>query len=99
MIPIQDLLHRIQWDPDFARAAFVVGYHDRLTGRLVRVPYPRIRLGAGAQFAFEAQEDDGSVHSVPLHRVRKVWRNGTLIWERPGAPQARPSSKPEAAGQ
>jgi len=36
-------------------------------------------------FAFEAVEDDGSTHSIPYHRVRAVWRDGELIWSRPGA--------------
>ena len=31
---------------------------------------------------FEAIEEDGSVHSVPYHRVRAVWRDGELIWSR-----------------
>jgi uncharacterized protein (UPF0248 family) len=35
-----------------------------------------------ARFAFEALEEDGSVHRVPYHRVRAVWRDGELIWSR-----------------
>ena len=88
MIPIQDLLHRIRWDPDFGKAEFVVGYFDRLSGALVRVPMRRIRFPTGEHFAFEAVEDDGAVHNVPLHRVREVWRDGELIWHR--EPQSSP---------
>jgi hypothetical protein len=51
--------------------------------RVVRVPLPRIHFGHGAQSGFDAVEDDGSVHHVPLHRVRAVWRDGALIWQRP----------------
>ena len=91
MIPIQDLLHRIQWDPEFGAAEFVIGYHDRLARKLVRVPFRRIRFVSGERFAFEALEEDGTVHSVPLHRVREVWRDGRLIWERE-AP-SRPSKR------
>jgi uncharacterized protein (UPF0248 family) len=36
MIPIQDLLHRIQWDPEFGSAAFEIGYVDRVAGGTVR---------------------------------------------------------------
>jgi uncharacterized protein (UPF0248 family) len=82
MIPIQDLLRRIQWDAEFGNAQFVIGYLDRLSGDLVRVPLRRIRFPTGERFALEAMEDDGSVHAVPLHRVRAVWRNGALIWHR-----------------
>lgn len=85
MLPIQDLLHRIQWDRAFGDAQFVIGYRDRVTKQLVKVPFKRVRFPSGEHFAFEAVEDDGSVHSVPLHRVRKVWRNGELIWDRDAA--------------
>jgi len=82
MIPIQDLLARIRWDPEFSKGEFTIGYHDRKAGTIVRVPFRHISFPAGEHFAFEAVEDDGEVHSVPLHRVRQVWRDGELIWER-----------------
>ncbi len=84
MIPIQDLLHRIQWDAEFAKGSFELGYYDRVQDRIVRVPFRRVVFGKGEHFMFEAVEDDGSVHSVPLHRVREVWRNGERIWRREG---------------
>ena len=83
MTPIQDLLHRIRWDPEFGKGEFEIGYEDRLAGRIVRVPFRRVHLERGAHFAFDAVEDDGSTHSVPFHRVREVWRDGELIWQRP----------------
>jgi uncharacterized protein (UPF0248 family) len=85
MKPIQDLLHRIQWDREFGDAAFDLGYWDRVARRIVRVPLRRVRFPKDAHFAFEAVEDDGSVHTVPFHRVRAVWRNGELVWQRPVA--------------
>jgi uncharacterized protein (UPF0248 family) len=83
MIPIQQLLHRIRWDPEFGQAAFVIGYFDRVKNVIVRVPFGRVLVEAGDSFAFTAVEDDGSVHEVPLHRIREVYRNGELIWQRP----------------
>jgi uncharacterized protein (UPF0248 family) len=85
MIPIQDLLHRIQWDAEYAKGAFEIGYYDRVDDRIVRVPFKRVRFVKGEHFAFDAVEDDGAVHNVPLHRVREVWCNGELIWHREGA--------------
>jgi uncharacterized protein (UPF0248 family) len=82
MIPIQDLLHRIRWDPEFGKGEFVVGYYDRVARGLVHVPLARVRFERGEHFAFEAVAEDGSVHAVPLHRVREVWRDGALIWRR-----------------
>jgi uncharacterized protein (UPF0248 family) len=82
MIPIQDLLHRIRWDPAFGKGSFELGYDDHVAGRIVRVPLARVHLEAGERFAFEALEEDGSTHLVPFHRVRGVWRDGELIWQR-----------------
>lgn len=83
MIPIHELLARIRWDEAFGRARFVIGYWDRVGGTEVEVPLEHIRVEPGARFAFEAIEANGSVHTVPFHRVRHVWRDGELIWSRP----------------
>jgi uncharacterized protein (UPF0248 family) len=83
MIPIQDILHRIQWDPMF-KGDFVIGYHDRVAHCIVRVPFQRLHIEKGQHFSFEAVEDNGTVHTVPFHRVREVWRDGELIWRRDG---------------
>jgi len=81
--PIQDLLHRILWDPEFGKGEIEIGYDDHLAARVVRVPLERVRLERGERFAFQAVEDDGSTHMVPFHRVREVWRDGESIWRRP----------------
>jgi uncharacterized protein (UPF0248 family) len=82
MIPIQDVLHRIQWDPEFGAAAFEIGYVDRVAGGTVRVPFRDVRLEHGQLVLQNAFEEDGSHASIPLHRVRKVWRDGQPVWER-----------------
>jgi len=66
VLPIQDLLHRMRWDPQFRTAAFEIGYYDRVLDQVVRV-------------RFEALPED-----LPLHRIREVWRDGSLIWSRAG---------------
>jgi uncharacterized protein (UPF0248 family) len=82
MIPIQDLLSRIRWDPGFARGEFAIGYFDRIENRVVNLAFRSVHFSAGEHFSFDAVEDDGTVHTVPLHRVRDVWRNGRRIWHR-----------------
>lgn len=82
MIPIHELLARIRWDPEFGKGTFELAYEDKVEHQLKRVPLERITIESGQHFTFEAEEDDGTVHTVPFHRVRKVWRDGVLIWER-----------------
>lgn len=82
MIPIHELLARIRWDPQFGRGRFELAYFDRGKRGLVRLPLERICMPAQERFGFEAIEEDGSVHSVPYHRVRALWRDGELIWSR-----------------
>ena len=84
MIPIHELLHRIQWDPEYGRGEFLLGYFDRLEERIVQVPLRDVRLDPQDHFGFQALGEDGIAHSVPFHRVRAVWRDGELIWQRPG---------------
>ncbi len=82
MIPIQALLHRIQWDAGFGAATFEVGYVDRVAGGTVRVPFRDVRFERGQLVVQNAFEEDGSPATIPLHRVREVWRDGRLIWQR-----------------
>lgn len=86
MTPIHELLSRIRWDPEFGAAQFVIGYYDRVARAQVKVPLEHIRFGPGEGFAFETTAEDGTIHSVPYHRVRNVWRNGELIWHRHAPP-------------
>ena len=83
MVPIQELLHRIKWDSEFGRAAFEVGYVDRVAGGTVRVPFSDVRLERGLLVVVNAFDENGSHAAIPLHRVREVWRDGRLIWQRP----------------
>lgn len=82
MTPIQDLLHRIQWDPGFGKGRFTIGYFDRVLAEVVRVPFQRLHLPPGEHFSFDVEEADGTRRMVPFHRVREVWRDDVLIWER-----------------
>jgi uncharacterized protein (UPF0248 family) len=82
MVPIQDVLHRIQWDPAWGGGLFEVGYLDRVAGTIVRAPVGELHLQGGAHASLTLRDDDGSVQQIPLHRIRRVWRDGSLIWER-----------------
>ena len=82
MQPIHELLQRIQWDPHFGAGAFTIGYFDRREQRVVRVPFHQIRMETGKHFSFDLEDRYGNVRMVPFHRVREVWRDDKLIWQR-----------------
>lgn len=82
MISINDLLNRIQWDEEFGRSSFEIGYLDRLAKRIVRVPFRQLILTKGDHFAFQLMDTEGVVRSIPFHRIREVYRDGELIWKR-----------------
>lgn len=82
MIPIQDLLHRIQWDRAWRGCVFEIGYVDRVAGRVIQVPFGAVRLRGRAPASLTVTGNDGVVRRIPLHRVREVWRDGVVIWRR-----------------
>ena len=82
MIPIQDLLHRIRWDAAFAAAQFEIGYYDRGERRVIVVPFSDLCFDPSYPLFFQIVDADGITHSIPLHRVKDVYRDGRLIWHR-----------------
>ena len=82
MIPIQDLLHRIRWDAEFGRAEFQVGYYDRIERSLVLKPLAEFTFPKDRPGVFEWTDCAGELHTVPLHRIKAVYRNDELIWHR-----------------
>ncbi len=84
MQPLQDLLHRITWDPEFGRGRFALGYEDRRVPQERVVPFAAVRFDPERPGTFSFDQEDGSVVHIPLHRVRTVYKNGEVIWRRPG---------------
>lgn len=87
MTPLHELLSRIRWDAGFGAADFVLGYYDRVAGRIVRVDLRALSVDADNHAMLDLVDEDGKVCSMPMHRVREVFRNGTLIWQREGSPE------------
>ncbi|WP_455235291.1 DUF504 domain-containing protein [Thiogranum longum] len=82
MKPIQELLNRIRWDKTFAQGDFIIGYYDRVEDRIIRVPLREIFFEPDDHFSFDLIDEEGEVHSIPLHRIKEVFKNGELIWHR-----------------
>ena len=85
MTPIHELLSRIRWDKSFGRGRFEIGYHDRFADTIQRVALQELVFPAEERRVFELVDEAGERHRIPFHRVRQVWKNGQLIWQRPPA--------------
>jgi uncharacterized protein (UPF0248 family) len=82
MIPIHELLNRIRWDEEYSRANFVIGYYDRVADEVIRVSFTELYFDPEDHFDFSLLDEEGKVHTIPLHRIREVFRNGELVWGR-----------------
>lgn len=83
MQPIEDLLSRIRWDPEFGKGAFALGYIDRVAGTEQVVALRAVRFDAARPGTFTLEDEDGAARHIPPHRVRTVYRDGVVIWRRP----------------
>lgn len=86
---LQDLLHRIRWDPEFGKGSFAVGYYDRMTRAERVVPFASVTFDPPRSGFFLVQDEDGVVRHIPLHRIRTVYKDGAVIWQRPSSPEHR----------
>lgn len=82
MLPIHELLNRIRWDNEFGRNDFRLLYYDRKKDGMIEVPLKQIYFDSNDHFDFNLVDESGVTHSIPLHRIRQVYRDGKLIWER-----------------
>ena len=82
MIPIRELLSRIRWDKEFGQGEFIIGYYDRVEDAIIRLPLQKILVRPDDHFAFDIIDQEGVLQSIPLHRIRKVYKNDELIWHR-----------------
>lgn len=80
--PIHELLSRIRWDPAFGRARFELGYWDRVSRQVVRVPLGQVRTDPADHFCLRVMDAAGCLVDLPYHRVVALWRDGELIWQR-----------------
>lgn len=82
MKPIQEIISRIRWDKEFSDAVFMVGYYDRVEDKIVVVPFRELYFDEEDHFNFQILDESGLTHTIPLHRIREVYRNGEKIWNR-----------------
>lgn len=82
MQPIHELLNQIRWDPNWQNSRFEIGYYDRISKEIIRVPLKELYFSRDDHFDFQLLDEEGELHQVPLHRIKDVYRDGELIWHR-----------------
>jgi uncharacterized protein (UPF0248 family) len=85
MQPIRDLLDQIRWDPNF-RGEFEIAFVDHTKPELERVSVRDVHFAPGDRQIFQVIDAGGEPISIPLHRIREVYRDGELIWSRGEGP-------------
>jgi len=82
MKPVQDILNRIRWDKNLAGDDFKIGYYDRVEQQIIIVAFKEIIFPLNEHFSFEVIDQEGTLHSIPYHRVKAIYQNDQLIWHR-----------------
>ncbi len=75
MTPIKEFLDKIKWDQKEKREEYEIAYWDRIKKKEIIISYERI-TDYDKNFL---QVDDSE---IPMHRIKKVYRKGKLVWER-----------------
>ena len=70
------------WDEEYGKAKFVIGYYDRVVDEIIQVSFKELDFDPDDHFDFSLIDDEGETHTIPLHRIREVFRNNELVWER-----------------
>ena len=79
MIPIQDLLHKIKWDPKENPEDYLLLYYDRVEDTLKEIKYNDIK---DISERFLLVKINNKEVDIPLHRIKKVVKKGKIVWER-----------------
>jgi uncharacterized protein (UPF0248 family) len=82
MQPVHELLNRIHWDAEFSKGEFELWFLDHVTTQLIKLPFKKITFVPGDHYFFHYLDEEGLEHSVPLHRIKAVYKNGKRIWHR-----------------
>ncbi len=91
MMPIHELLDRIRWDRDFGKGRFEIGYEDHSAREILQIPFEKVQFTEGDRFSFQIEDEVGRIKTIPFHRVREIYKDGHLIWQRPSAQTPSPA--------
>lgn len=83
MISIHKILNRIRWDKEFGKGYFTLGYFDRVENQIKFISFEDVHFDKADHFYFKVKDSEGETHSIPFHRVKEIYKDGKLIWQRP----------------
>ena len=74
MISIKHLLNKIKWDKRENIEDYSLEYLDRIEKKNIEIRLKDIKI--------EGDYIVSEENTIPLHRIRKVKKNGKVIWNR-----------------
>jgi len=74
MISIKNLLNKIKWDKRENIEDYSLEYIDRIEKKNIEIRLKDIKI--------EGDYIVSEENTIPLHRIRKVKKNGKVIWNR-----------------
>ena len=74
MITVLKLLNKIKCDKN-SKGEYKLEYFDRIKNRLITIEFEEIKEINKFSMILEDKE-------IPLHRIRKVYKDNLLIWKR-----------------
>ncbi len=74
METIRSLLNKIKWAKPSTKD-YIIEYHDRIENDLKQITFKDIKEINKFSIVLDGKE-------IPLHRIRRVFRNNMCIWRR-----------------
>jgi uncharacterized protein (UPF0248 family) len=72
-------MSRILWDQKERKEDYEIGIIDRFTKDISFIPASSIEKTEGR---FVMLRTDEGIVEIPFHRIRKVRKNGSVVWKR-----------------
>jgi len=79
MIPIKDFLNKIKWDDNLKEEDFSISYFDRVEKKLIKINFQDIIRFEGNFIILKVNNKD---INIPIHRIRRVEKEGVVVWQR-----------------
>jgi uncharacterized protein (UPF0248 family) len=76
---IVNLLNKIKWDRRLKPKDFSLVYKDRTENNYKEIPYSRIKRLEGSFVVVDVLNEE---IQIPVHRIKGVKKQGTVIWKR-----------------